>query len=173
MQIKPVSAVSSKCLPKGLSKFVDRGTLELCLHLIVLSLSVVMAGSGHLQTFRLLRYLRSRNSTDDHANYGIQMVVSLAIGFLFLGGGTLTFSTGNAAIAYLLITLYPHLPTGPNDNRCHLQAFRHLYVLAAEARWLQTLDVDTCLPVYAPFEVTTAESLHYAETTFCEITPCI
>lgn len=36
----------------------------------------VMAGSGHLQTFRLLRFLRSRNSVDGHANYGIQMAVS-------------------------------------------------------------------------------------------------
>lgn len=47
--------------------------------------------------------------------------VSLGIGFLFLGGGMRTFSTSNTAIAFLLITLYPRLPTGPNDNRCHLQ----------------------------------------------------
>ena len=38
-----------------------------------------MAGSGHLQTFRLLRFLRSRNSADGHANYGIQMAVSVFI----------------------------------------------------------------------------------------------
>lgn len=109
-QIKPVSATSGT-FPKGLAHFVDRGTLEMCLHLIVLSLSVVcefnspfshfllcfhrwqigkcckvyvsnileeqvMAGSGHLQTFRLLRFLRSRNSADGHANFGIQMAVS-------------------------------------------------------------------------------------------------
>lgn len=47
--------------------------------------------------------------------------VSLATGFLFLGGGMHTFSTSNSSIAALLITLYPRLPTGPNDNRCHLQ----------------------------------------------------
>lgn len=35
-----------------------------------------MAGSGHLQTFRLLRFLRSRGSMDGHVNYGIQMAVS-------------------------------------------------------------------------------------------------
>lgn len=34
-----------------------------------------MAGSGHLQTFRLLRFLRNRSSVDGHANYGIQMAV--------------------------------------------------------------------------------------------------
>lgn len=49
------------------------------------------------------------------------MQVSLAIGFLFLGGGMWTFSTSNSSIAALLLTLYPRLPTGPNDNRCHLQ----------------------------------------------------
>ncbi|KAJ0979367.1 hypothetical protein J5N97_014841 [Dioscorea zingiberensis] len=172
-EIKHISLTSGSIFPKGISAHVDRGTLELCLHLIVLSLSVVMAGSGHLPTFRLLRYLRSRNSAEGHINFGIQMTVSLAIGFLFLGGGMQTFSTGNSAIAVLLITLYPRLPTGPNDNRCHLQAFRHLYVIAAEARWVQTVDVDTGLPVYAPLEVTISETENYAETSFCEITPCI
>lgn len=171
-EIKPVSATSGT-FPRGLSHFVDRGTLEICLHLIVLSLSVVMAGSGHLQTFKLLRFLRNRNSADGHVNYGVQMAVSLAIGFLFLGGGTQTFSTSNSSVAALLITLYPRLPTGPNDNRCHLQAFRHLYVLATEARWIQTVDVDTGLPVYAPLEVTIRETEHFAETSFCEVTPCL
>lgn len=84
-----------------------------------------------------------------------------------------TFSTSSNSIAVLLISLYPRLPTGPNDNRCHLQAFRHLYVLATEARWLQTVDVDTGLPVYAPLEMTIKETEHYGETSFCEVTPCI
>ncbi|KAM1253481.1 hypothetical protein ACFX2J_041359 [Malus domestica] len=171
-EIKPVSATSGT-FPKGLSHYVDRSTLEICLHLIVLSLSLVMAGSGHLQTFKLLRFLRNRNSADGHVNYGVQMAVSLAIGFLFLGGGTRTFSTSNSSVAALLITLYPRLPTGPSDNRCHLQAFRHLYVLATEARWIQTVDVDTGLPVYAPLEVTIKETEHYSETSFCEVTPCL
>ncbi|XP_015931282.1 anaphase-promoting complex subunit 1 isoform X1 [Arachis duranensis] len=173
-EIKPVSPTSSgKVFPKGLSRYIDRVTLETCLHLIVLSLSVVMAGSGHLQTFQLLRFLRSRNCADGQSSYGIQMAVSLATGFLFLGGGMRTFSTNNSAIAALLITLYPRMPTGPNDNRCHLQAFRHLYVLATEARWVQTVDVDTGLPVYAPLEVTIRETEHYAESSFCEVTPCL
>ncbi|KAF2560548.1 hypothetical protein F2Q70_00014078 [Brassica cretica] len=72
-EIKPVSAPPGNGFPKGIAKHVDRGTLEMCLYLIVLSLSVVMAGSGDLQIFRLLRFLRSRNSADGHANYGTQM----------------------------------------------------------------------------------------------------
>lgn len=124
----------------------------------------------------------------------------MAIGFLFLGGGMQTFSTGNSAVAALLITMYPRFPRDPNDNRCHLQvynllqniithnnyishlnkylfhisqAFRHLYVIATESRMLQTIDVDTGLTVYAPLQITTSETQHYAETSFCEITPCI
>lgn len=53
------------------------------------------------------------------------------------------------------------------------KAFRHLYVLATEARWIQTVDVDTGLPVYAPLEVTVRETDHYAESSFCEVTPCL
>ncbi|KAK4359004.1 hypothetical protein RND71_021233 [Anisodus tanguticus] len=201
-EIKPVSVSSGHAFPKGLSRYIDRGSLETCLHLIVLSLCVVMAGSGHLQTFKLLKYLRGRNSADGHLSFGYQMAVSLAIGFLFIGGGMQTFSTSKSSIAALLITLYPRLPTGPNDNRCHLQlpfdakemvdvaihldmcdvtkgllrgvqAFRHLYVLATEARWVQTVDVDSGLPVYCPLEVTVRETEHYAETSFYEVTPCI
>lgn len=41
LQMKPVAAVSGSNFPKGLANYVDRGTLEICLHLIVLSLSVV------------------------------------------------------------------------------------------------------------------------------------
>lgn len=52
------------------------------------------------------------------------------------------------------------------------QAFRHLYVLATEARWIQTVDVDTGLPVYVPLEITNKETELYSETSFCEITPC-
>ncbi|KAK4750170.1 hypothetical protein SAY87_027619 [Trapa incisa] len=45
--------------------------------------------------------------------------ISLAIGFfLFLGGGMRIFSTSNSSVTSLLITLYPRLPTGSNDNRC-------------------------------------------------------
>lgn len=36
-----------------------------------------MAGSGNLQTFRLLRYLRGRISAEGQVNYGLQMAVSI------------------------------------------------------------------------------------------------
>ena len=39
-------------------------------------------------------------------------------------------------------------------SRYHLQALRHLYVLAAEPRLLVPVDVDTDTPCYALLEVT-------------------
>lgn len=39
-------------------------------------------------------------------------------------------------------------------HRYHLQALRHLYVLAAEPRLLVPVDVDTDTPCYALLEVT-------------------
>ena len=152
---------------------VDQGTLETCLNVAVLSLSLVMAGTGHLETFRLLRFLRRRTDSEGAILFGNHMAISLAIGFLFLGGGGYTFSTNNGAVAALLIALYPSFPKNPNDHRCHLQAFRHLYVLATEARCLQTVDVDSQLPVYIPIEVTLKESALYSETVLSHVTPCI
>lgn len=37
--------------------------------------------------------------------------------------------------------------------RYHLQAFRHLYVLAAELRTMLPRDVDTGFPCYVPIEI--------------------
>ena len=34
-------------------------------------------------------------------------------------------------------------PSSPSDNRYHLQALRHFYVLAIESRLLQARDIDT------------------------------
>ena len=47
-EIKLVASSNSGRHPKGLSKYVERQTLETCLSVVVLSLSLVMAGTGHL-----------------------------------------------------------------------------------------------------------------------------
>ena len=52
-------------------------------------------------------------------------------------------------VALSFLTLLCPLPL-----RYHLQAFRHLYVLAAEPRVLVPREVDTGLACYAPLEVT-------------------
>lgn len=84
--------------------------------------------AGHLPTFRLLESLSRRSHPTHQAvvsglgiNFGSHVAISQAIGFLFLGAGNSTFQTSNEAIAALLISVYPRLPTTTTDQRCHLQ----------------------------------------------------
>ncbi|KAG9332862.1 hypothetical protein JZ751_014466 [Albula glossodonta] len=137
--------------------------LQTCLSMVLLALSMVMAGSGNLRVLQLCRFLHKRTSGE--MNYGFHMAHHMALGLLFLGGGRYTLSTSNSAIAALLCALYPHFPAHSTDNRYHLQALRHLAVLAAEPRLLVPVDVDTCKPCYALLEVTYKETQWYEETT--------
>ncbi len=67
--------------------------------------------------------------------YGSHMALHLGLGLLFMGGGNLTLGTSApGSVAAMLAAFYPKFPTHSSDNRYHLQAFRHLYVLAAEPR---------------------------------------
>ena len=166
----------------GLGALIDRPTLETCVGVAAVALSCVMAGTGDLASLRLLRRLRLRLDASGGANsggagqqgaaaaaaeeaasggggasglsHGAHMAIGMAIGFLFLGGGTRTFATDNGSVAALLIATYPRFPQNTGDQRCHLQAFRHLYALAARSRLLQTVDAATQRPVYAPLELT-------------------
>lgn len=76
-------------------------------------------------------------------HYGYNMAINMSLGFLFLGSGAFTFSRSDLAIASLLCSLYPVFPSIPSDNRYHLQALRHFYVLAIESRLLQSRDIDS------------------------------
>lgn len=81
--------------------------------------------------------------------YGALMLLHQALGIVCMGGGRSSFreSFGRVNpldISVLLLSLYPlKPPTNACDQRSHLQASRHLWVLAAESRALIPLDVDT------------------------------
>lgn len=75
------------------------------------------------------------------------MATHMAIGFVFLGGGKYTFDQDALSIAALMMAAFPRFPTSMTDSRCHLQAFRHLYVLAARHRCVEAVEVDTKQPV--------------------------
>jgi hypothetical protein len=77
----------------------------------------------------------------------------MGLGFLFLGAGRYSFKRTNEAVACLVCALTPPFPHDAADNSCHLQALRHLYVLAAEKRVVETLDAETLQPCYAPLLV--------------------
>ncbi len=160
----------------------DRVTLEMCLGVAANALAMVMAGTGELDTLRLLRELRLRQvgqaeskggaskkdgeakkdeaaSTNasaepgKYATYGNHQAIASAVGLLFLGGGRATLSRSNEAIAALVIAFFPRYPLHQTDNRYHLQALRHLYVLAVDYRVVQAVDVDTGQPCLAPVRV--------------------
>lgn len=125
-------------------------TMRTCLDVTTMAASMVIAGSGRIDFLRTLRKLHKRIRGD--TNYGSHMAYHMALGFLFLGGGSCTLGTTNRCVAALLCSLYPRLPVDPIDNRGHLQAFRHLWVLAVEPRCLVTREAST--GAYCPVPVT-------------------
>uniref|UniRef100_A0A3Q2YK66 Anaphase promoting complex subunit 1 n=1 Tax=Hippocampus comes TaxID=109280 RepID=A0A3Q2YK66_HIPCM len=137
--------------------------IQTALSMILLSMSMVMSGTGNLKVLQLCRFLHYR--TGSEMNYGFHMAHHMALGMLFLGGGRFSLSTSNSAIAAMLCALYPHFPSHSTDNRYHLQALRHLIVLAAESRLLVPVDVDSLKPCYALLEVTYKKTDWYDETT--------
>ncbi|XP_070577566.1 anaphase-promoting complex subunit 1-like [Ptychodera flava] len=153
------------------AEIAGKNTIESCLNATVLSLAMVMAGTGNLEVLRLTRHLHTRIGNEVH--YGSHMATHMAIGLLFLGGGRYTLSTSNTAIAALVCSLFPRFPMHSNDNRYHLQALRHLYVLAAEPRLILPRDVDTNKLCYARLEVIFKETAWYKELKVEMMAPCI
>ncbi|KAI0007157.1 hypothetical protein F4779DRAFT_523165 [Xylariaceae sp. FL0662B] len=142
-------------------------TARMCLDVVALSCATVMAGTCDLEVLRYLRSLHGRNDPD--TTYGSHMAIHMAIGVLSLGCGTQTFNTSNLAIASLLVAFYPVFPDSVQDNKSHLQAFRHFWVLATDPRCLVTKDVATNAPVAVPI------SIHLKDSPDEELrmTPCL
>lgn len=145
---------------------LSRIAVRNCQDVVALSAACVMSGTGDLPIFRRLRALHGR--TDVDTPYGSHLVAHLAIGILFLGGGTHTFGTSNLAIASLLCSFYPLSPNAVLDNKSHLQAFRHFWVLATESRCLVARDADSHRPVSLSVKV----SLRNGKVLVL-ITPCL
>jgi anaphase-promoting complex subunit 1 len=129
-----------------------RHTVRNCQDLVALAVTTVMAGTGDLDVFRRLRALHGRVGPD--TPFGSHLAGHMAFGALFLAGGTHTFSTSNLAIASLMCSFYPLFPMDVLDNKAHLQAFRHFWVLAAEPRCAVIRDVDTHRAISTPIIVT-------------------
>jgi anaphase-promoting complex subunit 1 len=115
------------------------------------AVAAVMAGSGDLDILRRLRRLHGRRH--DEANYGGHMAAHMAIGLLFMSGGQYALATTPLATACLFAATYPKFPMTPGDNSFHLQALRHLWVLAADNRCLVPRSVDTFQPTLVPVKL--------------------
>ncbi|GFQ73525.1 anaphase-promoting complex subunit 1 [Trichonephila clavata] len=151
-----------------------RSTIETCLNVVVLSLAMVMAGTGDLDVIRICRHLRSRISqAASYVLYGSHMVTHMALGLLFLGGGRFTLSTTPLSIGAMICAFFPKFPQHSNDNRYHLQAFYHLYVLAVEPRLIVPRLIDSNKPVYINIKVTFKDTPYYENAEFAVKAPCI
>ncbi|GAB1607743.1 anaphase-promoting complex subunit 1-like [Argonauta hians] len=151
-----------------------KSTVENCTVVVLLSLAMVMAGTGDLDVLRIARALRKRvGPQHSYATYGSHMAVSMAIGLLFLGGGRYSLSTKPEAIAAMLCAFFPKFPTHSIDNRYHLQAFRHLYVLAAEPRVLIPENVISRQPCYVPVEIRFKDTKFYKDVSYTTMAPCL
>ncbi|KAH8304880.1 hypothetical protein KR018_006035 [Drosophila ironensis] len=148
-----------------------RTTIESCLMVLLISISLVFAGSGNCEILRIIRYLRSRVGPQySHITYGSHMAIHMSLGLLFLGAGRFTVSQTPESIAALVCAFFPKFPIHSNDNRYHLQALRHLYVLAVEPRLFLPRDIDThqlCLANISVLEVGATEMRRLP------IAPCI
>lgn len=147
-----------------------RANARMCQDVLTLSAAIVMAGTGDISVLRRLRALHGRD--DPNVPYGSHLSAHLAVGALFLGCGTATFGTSNIAIASLLLSFYPVFPTGVMDNRAHLQAFRHFWVLASEQRCLVSHDVQTGQPTSVPVQIR-LETDNGGRSVLHRITPCL
>jgi anaphase-promoting complex subunit 1 len=119
-------------------------------------MSIIMAGSGDLVTLRKLRAAYGSYAPEPLGRYGGNTANHMAIGMLFLGTGRYTLGTSNAAIASMVAAFYPRFAQFSSDNKCYLQALRHLWVLAVEPRCVVARDVDTGEIVNVPFKARVA-----------------
>eukprot|EP00058_Branchiostoma_floridae_P024785 XP_002610275.1 hypothetical protein BRAFLDRAFT_92999 [Branchiostoma floridae] len=156
---------------QSLVEQAGRHIVEACLVVIVVSLSLVMAGTGDLGVLRICRHLHHRMLPE--ITYGMHMAVHSALGLLFLGGGRYSLNTSPESIAVLLCALFPKYPAHSNDNRYHLQALRHLYVLAAEPRLLLPRDVDTNKACYTKLQLIFKETQWHKECSVETMAPSI
>ena len=127
-----------------------RPLIESCIGSVSLALSCVMAGTGDLMCLRIFRSLRWKV---DDVTYGTHLSFAMAIGLLFLSGGSASLRRDPMSCACLLMATAPRFPVRTVDNQYHLQALRHLYVLAVEARALQIVDVDQGSAVSVDIEI--------------------
>ncbi|KAJ3296923.1 Anaphase-promoting complex subunit 1 [Rhizoclosmatium sp. JEL0117] len=151
----------------------NKSVVRSCGDVLVLCLGIVMAGSGDVVLLKLLCKLTDRVSPE--VSYGSHMALQMSLGFLFLGGGSgVTLGTSDEAVAGLLCAVYPRFPMTADDNCCHLQALRHMWVLAVDrSRSLVARDVDSRSVCPVPVVVRLKDQPGAASREVKLKTPCI
>lgn len=123
------------------------------------SVSMVMAGTADIQCLKKARIIRKHlQFRISSSSFGLNMAVHQAIGFLSLGKGGYTFGRESVHTAGLLAAVYPHWPSSPQDNKYHLQAYRHFYALAVVPNLFHAIDIDVTTSEPVSFEVSLGET---------------
>lgn len=113
---------------------LDQYSLFTLMSVAIISLGLINAGTCDINCLKYARIIRKRFQDKQQFHYGFNMAIHMAIGFLCMAKGNYSFNRSDLSIAALLISIYPHFPNHPNDNKCHLQALRHFYVIALEQK---------------------------------------
>jgi anaphase-promoting complex subunit 1 len=95
-----------------------KAMIDMCVGAAAASLSMVMAGTGDIDTVKLIRQLRLKC---EGVTFGTHACLGSALGLLFLGGGSCTLGRSNEDIAALLVAFYPRWPISSTDHQFHLQ----------------------------------------------------
>jgi hypothetical protein len=152
-------------------EYIGRRQQENAISLLALSLGIVLSGSGNVKALSRLRKLYGRISGDVH--YGNHMSIATAMGFVCLGNGRFAFDNNPRDVAFLIASCYPQFPSNPSDDRGHLQALRHLYVLSAHQRSLTAIDIQAKTACHVPLEVSLRSGYSEYDAFLSGVTPCM
>lgn len=131
---------------------------ETCVNVIMSALAIVNAASGDVGLVRAFRKVRNSDTSfmaspkESHL-YSTHVIANMCLGLLFLGHGRYGLSMSNMSLASLLIAFYPVYGHAIYDNRCYFQAFRFLWTLAIEPRFLVAVADGSHVPVEAQLDV--------------------
>lgn len=134
-------AAQSASRPSMSVSTADRACIETCRAALLLSMCLVAAGSGDALVRSSVHTLAQR--MDEATPHGIAQAVSMARGFLFLGMGKRTFRNDPLSIACLLAAVIPRYSSSVSDQKSNLQVLRNVFVVAAEERGVNVIDVGT------------------------------
>ena len=117
-----------------------------------------------------MRILRELRWKAEDGTYGSHLAVSMAIGLLFLAGGRASLRRDPTSVGALLLSTAPRFPSRTLDHQYHMQAQRHLYVLAIEWRLLRIIDADSGKMISLSIDVVMKSGIVTSSTAPCLLT---
>lgn len=142
----------------GYEAVLDRAVTRMCLDNLMVATAIIMAGSCDVSVLGWLEEVKVDG-------YGSSMALHMSMGLLYLGGGKCTLGTDDVSVAGMVAAFFPIYPCHPDDE-FHLQALRHLWVLAVRKGAVVTREVDTGKNVSIPLHI------RKKDTVEC-VSPCV